>query len=168
MYTINKTTKQAKPEQKAHLLPDGWLSYWAVGSKPGCVPRVHLSCTICVLTPPRVPTPSNSYCGIVTYCKPALEPLAVYTDKGLFADEPDDKGELGTLGTEGRLVVTEHSVAGTRLVIFNTYCPNAGGTGRPRLPFKLRFLDVLYRQSKCVRWVIIHGCVYLNVWTHLR
>lgn len=92
----------------------------------------------------------------------------MFTDKELFADEPDDKGELGTLGAEGRLVVTEHYAGGTKLVIFNAYVPNAGGTGRPRLPFKLRFLDALYRQSACVVLcaadfgVSVHGSVGLT------
>lgn len=114
---------QLNPKQGPFLLPDGWLSYWAVGCKPG-------------------------YCGIVTYVKPRLEPLAVFTDKELFAEEEDEKGEVGVLGSEGRLVVTEHALGGgVRLAVFNTYVPNAGGAGRPRLPFKLKYSDALYRQS---------------------
>lgn len=97
------------------------------------------------------------YCGIVTYVKPgSLEPRAIYTDRELFAEEEDERGEVGVLGSEGRLVVTEHAVdTTTRLAVFNTYVPNAGGAGRPRLPFKLKFSDALYRHSKTIRHVTV-------------
>lgn len=133
---------QLTPKQAPFLLPDGWSSYWAVGNKAG-------------------------YCGIATYVRDAagLAPLAVYTDKELFAEEEDEKGELGPLGAEGRLVVTEHALGGssgsggTRLVIFNVYIPNAGGPGRPRLAFKLRFSDALFRHSAYVFLAVCCGCV---------
>jgi hypothetical protein len=61
------------------------------------------------------------------------------------------------------LVVTEHALGGgVRLVIFNTYVPNAGGPGRPRLGFKLLFLEALYRRSACVR-ACVRACVYACV-----
>lgn len=107
---------QITKKQASFLVPDGkWWTYWAVGQTPG-------------------------YCGVATFCK-AEQPLSVYTDADLFAEEDEAQH---CISKEGRLVVTDHG----DFVLFNVYCPNAGGKGRPRIEFKARFLEALWRKME--------------------
>ena len=79
------------------------------------------------------------YCGIATFCK--AEPAAVYTDVELLEGENEEGFEISK---EGRVLLTDHG----DFVLFNVYCPNAGGEGRPRLEFKRRFLEALWRKME--------------------
>ena len=79
------------------------------------------------------------YCGIATFCK--VEPVAVYTDVELLAGEDEEGFEVSK---EGRVLVSDHG----DFVLFNVYCPNAGGEGRPRLEFKARFLEALWKKME--------------------
>ena len=56
----------------------------------------------------------------------------------------EDPNELKTVDSEGRCVVTDHGA----FVLFNVYCPNAGG-GEDRYDYKLRFNRLL--QARCER-----------------
>ncbi|KAJ7526235.1 hypothetical protein O6H91_17G089200 [Diphasiastrum complanatum] len=77
----------------------------------------------------------KGYSGVVTYVKEDISPLDARAD--WFGDE--DTAE--ELRKEGRLMYTDHG----NFVLLNVYVPNAGDRqeGRPRLSFKLNFLEAL-------------------------
>jgi exonuclease III len=82
------------------------------------------------------------FAGVVTYVKEDLSPLDAAADK-----LPGDANAIEDLCREGRIVETDHG----SFVLVNVYVPNAGDReeGRPRLDFKIRFLQSL--QQKCKR-----------------
>lgn len=75
----------------------------------------------------------QGYSGVTTYASTAYSPTDAQADCLGCAPGSD-------LDREGRVVVTDHG----HFVLFNVYVPNAGESlARPRLPFKLRFLEAL-------------------------
>lgn len=73
----------------------------------------------------------------MTYVKEEYTPLDARAD---WFGESCDQSTDG-LCNEGRLMYTDHG----SFVLFNVYIPNAGDheEGRPRLEFKLRYLQAL-------------------------
>ena len=82
-----------------------------------------------------------SFTGVVTYVKEELSPLDAHANSLGDSDDP----LLDELSNEGRMVETDHG----SFVLINVYLPNAGDKeqGRPRLHFKLAFLEAL--KNKC-------------------
>ena len=82
------------------------------------------------------------YCGVVIFIKEDsawFPPLAIYTDAEMFRDDEEDGMEIGK---EGRLVVADMGA----FVLFGVYVPNISSP--ERIPFKRKFVDALYKQSK--------------------
>ncbi|CAM6082517.1 unnamed protein product [Calypogeia fissa] len=82
----------------------------------------------------------KGYSGVVTYVKNDFSPLDAAAEK-----LPGDIDAVEGLCREGRIIETDHG----SFVLVNVYVPNAGDRdeGRPRLDFKIRFLQAL--KGKC-------------------
>ena len=74
----------------------------------------------------------RGYSGVTTWARaPPWAPLAVQIDGGEYG------------GPEGRVLETDHGA----FVLTNVYVPNAGGSDKPRLAYKLAFLRALQRRA---------------------
>lgn len=91
--------------------------------------------------------------GVVTYVREELSPLNA---KANWLGDFDDP-LLEDFCNEGRLVETDHG----SFILINVYAPNAGELeqGRPRLGFKLSFLNALKRKCELcdVRMLLSRG-----------
>lgn len=74
----------------------------------------------------------RGYSGVTTWARaPPWGPLAAQTDGEEYG------------GPEGRVIETDHGA----FVLLNVYVPNAGGSDKPRLAYKLAFLAALQRRA---------------------
>ena len=79
---------------------------------------------------------------MVTYVKEEFSPLDAKAD----CLGEDTSSSTEDLCKEGRLIFTDHG----SFVLLNVYVPNAGDhdEGRPRLDFKMRYLEALGQTCK--------------------
>lgn len=86
-------------------------------------------------------TADGLFPGVVNYVKQEFTPVDAKAD---WLGENSDLTE--DLCNEGRLICTDHG----GFVLLNVYVPNAGDheEGRPRLDFKLRYLEALEQTCK--------------------
>lgn len=98
--------------------------------------------------------------GVATFCRDAVTPFAA--EEGLSATLTPQPSigcygsnidftfdELEALDSEGRAILTEHTLAdGKSVVIINVYCPRADKENKERVDYKLKFYKLLQERAE--------------------
>ncbi|EDO46129.1 predicted protein [Nematostella vectensis] len=104
----------------------------------------------------------SGYSGVATFCKDSTTPLAAEEgltsqlsaspDIGFYGDDEEfTSDQLSRLDSEGRTILTEHTLSsGGTVVIINVYCPRADMENEDRIQFKLEFHRLLSKRVKAL------------------
>ncbi|XP_022082585.1 DNA-(apurinic or apyrimidinic site) lyase 2-like [Acanthaster planci] len=120
----------------------------------------------------------TGYSGVATYCRNSVTPSRAEEGlTGRLAKGSDDIGcygnqtsftneELQSLDSEGRAIVTQHTIKDTEgglheLVVINVYCPRADPDNQERMAYKLHFYNLLQLRAEALvkagRHVVVVG-----------
>ena len=100
---------------------------------------------------------------MVTFCRTEVTPIAA--EEGITGcTHGNKKDSIGfpitdlseedktLLDNEGRALLTEHiQDNGRRLVIINVYCPRVDAENPERLPYKLNFVETLFKRCIAIQ-----------------